>query len=149
MRTKTHGCPWLSALAATAVALTASSVALADGPVAAGAPVTAPRADAAAAPGSNGTAAGVTGTVLGIGALGAILVMPACTGIGSQTISRYCVVGAGGTAIVFLAVGMPLLVLAESQSHAFKEWKAAHPGLSGLGLSTGKSAGTLTWTAQF
>ncbi len=141
MATLTHAC--LAVLAAAALS-TASSAALADGPLA---PV-APAADAASRP-SSGTAAGVTGTVLGIVGLGALLTVPACTGIGSTIHARECVGATAGTALVFLVVGLPLLGVADDQSTKFKEWKAAHPGLAGLGLSTAKSSGALTWTAQF
>ena len=145
MRSHPVARPSLAVLAAVALS-TGSSIALADGPVA---PLAAaPAADAPARP-SDGTAAGVTGTVLGLVGLGALLTIPACTGIGSTDHARECVGAAAGSAFVFLVVGLPLLGLADSQSTAFKEWKAAHPGAAGLGFSAAKSTGSLTWTAQF
>ena len=50
---------------------------------------------------------------------------------------------------IFMAVGVPLLIVGGVKRSAYNAWKAQHPYAAGLGFSTGQGGGTLTFSGQF
>jgi hypothetical protein len=49
----------------------------------------------------------------------------------------------------FVLVGVPLLIVGASKRSTYNEWKARNPVASGLGLSTARGGGALTFEGRF
>ena len=100
---------------------------------------------------STGLAYLITGGVFtGLGAVN-LATAPLCTTLSSLSDSgeRACLDASLIVGGIFLATGIPLLVVGGIKRSAYKEWKANHPWAAGLGISTARSGGMLTWRAAF
>jgi hypothetical protein len=103
------------------------------------------------APPSNGVGLLVAGGIFtGLGVLN-LATAPLCKGLTSLSESgrNACFDASLIVGGLFLATGIPLLIVGGTKRSAYKEWKASHPMAAGLGFSAGKNAGTLTWKAEF
>jgi hypothetical protein len=90
------------------------------------------------------------GVFTGIGALN-LLTAPICKTdlIPDRDTQNACLIASlvlGGT---FFVIGVPLLIVGSSKRSTYKQWKAANPVASGLGFTTAKAGGMLTFSGQF
>ena len=133
------------ALAALALALSVPSLASAQETAAELPPAEAER------PPSSGVGLLVAGGIFsGLGALN-FATAPLCSSLTSLGPSgqQGCLDASLILGGVFLATGIPLLVVGGVRRHAYNEWKASHAGLGGLGFSARSGGATLTWKAAF
>src|SRR6185437_4304317 len=138
------------ALAALALALTVPSLASAQETPAEQPPAEQPPAESEKPP-SSGVGLLVAGGIFtGLGALN-FATAPLCSSLTSLGSSgeQGCLDASLVLGGVFLATGIPLLIVGGVKRHAYNEWKANHTALAGLGFSPRSGGAKLTWKAAF
>jgi hypothetical protein len=100
---------------------------------------------------STGVGQLVTGGIFtGIGAVD-LLTSPICKTslIPNEAAQNSCLATSLISGGIFMAVGVPLLIVGGVKRSAYNRWKAEHPYAAGVGFSTAKGSGTLTFSGQF